>query len=288
MRIKKGLALFLALAMIICLMPASAFASTTATVDKVYAVAADTDMPEVYIDLKVTSPKGIAEDEVNKFKLNLENAEWTLDTVNDTEIAKAVKLTDLNGGNIGTLTATATSETATTLTFTASKAIAKDKYIRLALKLTSGTDEGAVKVAIDGLDSAVSSQTLTVANVGSGTTKAVVTGKVKTYERQDLEAATVEISETAVNSITTSQIVKMTLPKGITWKGVHVSGDLLSVAAGDASSGLNESDAPNNSALKYYLTNDDRTMYLNIPVKNDDKSRQSIVITPKVTRVISL
>ena len=70
-------------------------------------------------------------------------------------------------------------------------------------------------------------------------TKAVVTGKVKTYERQDLEAATVEISETAVNSITTSQIVKMTLPKGITWKGVHVSGDLLSVAAGDASSGLN-------------------------------------------------
>lgn len=283
MRIKKGLALFLALAMIICLMPASAFASTTATVDKVYAVAADTDMPEVYIDLKVTSPKGIAEDEVNKFKLNLENAEWTLDTVNDTEIAKAVKLTDLNGGNIGTLTATATSETATTLTFTASKAIAKDEYIRLALKLTSGTDEGAVKVAIDGLDSAVSSQTLTVANVGSGTTKAVVTGKVKTYERQDLEAATVEISETAVNSITTSQIVKMTLPKGITWKGVHVSGDLLSVAAGDASSGLNESDAPNNSALKYYLTNDDRTMYLNIPVKNDDKSRQSIVITPKVT-----
>ena len=283
MRIKKGLALFLVLAMIICLMPASAFASTTATVDKVYAVAADTDMPEVYIDLKVTSPKGIAEDEVNKFKLNLENAEWTLDTVNDTEIAKAVKLTDLNGGNIGTLTATATSETATTLTFTASKAIAKDEYIRLALKLTSGTDEGAVKVAIDGLDSAVSSQTLTVANVGSGTTKAVVTGKVKTYERQDLEAATVEISETAVNSITTSQIVKMTLPKGITWKGVHVSGDLLSVAAGDASSGLNESDAPNNSALKYYLTNDDRTMYLNIPVKNDDKSRQSIVITPNVT-----
>ena len=283
MRIKKGLALFLALAMIICLMPASAFASTTATVDKVYAVAADTDMPEVYIDLKVTSPKGIAEDEVNKFKLNLENAEWTLDTVNDTEIAKAVKLTDLNGGNIGTLTATATSETATTLTFTASKAIAKDEYIRLALKLTSGTDEGAVKVAIDGLDSAVSSQTLTVANVGSGTTKAVVTGKVKTYERQDLEAATVEISETAVNSITTSQIVKMTLPKGITWKGVHVSGDLLGVTAGNASFGLDESDAPNDSALKYYLTNDDRTMYLNIPVKNDDKSRQSIVITPKVT-----
>ena len=283
MRIKKGLALFLALAMIICLMPASAFASTTATVDKVYAVAADTDMPEVYIDLKVTSPKGIAKNEVNKFKLNLENAEWTLDTVNDTEIAKAVKLTDLNGENIGTLTATATSETATTLTFTASKAIAKDEYIRLALKLISGTDEGAVKVAIDGLDSAVSSQTLTVANVGSGTTKAVVTGKVKTYERQDLEAATVEISETAVNSITTSQIVKMTLPKGITWKGVHVSGDLLGVTAGNASFGLDESDAPNDSALKYYLTNDDRTMYLNIPVKNDDKSRQSIVITPKVT-----
>ena len=45
MRIKKGLALFLVLAMIICLMPASAFASTTATVDKVYAVAAGSVPP---------------------------------------------------------------------------------------------------------------------------------------------------------------------------------------------------------------------------------------------------
>lgn len=57
MRIKKGLALFLALAMIICLMPASAFASTTATVNKVYAVAADTDMPEVYTILKLPVQK---------------------------------------------------------------------------------------------------------------------------------------------------------------------------------------------------------------------------------------
>ena len=282
MKIKKGLALFLALAMIICLMPASAFASTTATVDKVYAVAADTDMPTVYIDLKVTSPKGIAADEVNKFKVTLENAEWTLDTVNDTEILNAVALTDLNEGNIGTLTATATSETATTLTFTAGQAIVKDEYIRLALKLTSGTDEGAVTVAIDGLDSAISSQTLTVANVGSGTTAATVTGKVKTYERQTLEAATVEISETTVNSITTSQIVKMTLPKGVTWKGVKVSGD-LAAKTGTAAGTLTADLTPNDINLEYYLTNDDRTMYLNVPVTSDATSRQSIVITPEVT-----
>ena len=282
MKIKKGLALFLALAMIICLMPASAFASTTATVDKVYAVAADTDMPTVYIDLKVTSPKGIAADEVNKFKVTLENAEWTLDTVNDTEILNAVALTDLNEGNIGTLTATATSETATTLTFTADQAIVKDAYIRLALKLTSGTDEGAVTVAIDGLDSAISSQTLTVANVGSGTTAATVTGKVKTYERQTLEAATVEISETTVNSITTSQIVKMTLPKGVTWKGVKVSGD-LAAKTGTAAGTLTADLTPNDINLEYYLTNDDRTMYLNVPVTSDATSRQSIVITPEVT-----
>lgn len=282
MRIKKGLALFLALAMIICLMPASAFASTTATVDKVYAVAADTDMPEVYIDLKVTSPKGIAKNEVNKFKITLENAEWTLDTVNDTEILKAVELTDLDAGTIGALTATATSETATTLTFTADQAITKDAYIRLALKLTSGTDEGAVTVAIDGLDSAISSQTLTVANVGSGTTAATVTGKVKTYERQTLEAATVEISETTVNSITTSQIVKMTLPKGVTWKGVKVSGD-LAAKTGTAAGTLTADLTPNDTNLEYYLTNDDRTMYLNVPVTSDATSRQSIVITPEVT-----
>ena len=45
MKIKKGLALILALAMIITLMPTMAFASTTNTVDKTYSVAADEDMP---------------------------------------------------------------------------------------------------------------------------------------------------------------------------------------------------------------------------------------------------
>ena len=69
MKIKKGLALILALAMIITLMPTMAFASTTNTVDKTYSVAADEDMPTVYIDLKVTSTNGIAAGEENKFKL---------------------------------------------------------------------------------------------------------------------------------------------------------------------------------------------------------------------------
>lgn len=286
MKIKKSLALLLSLAMIICLMPTSAFASTTNSVDKVYAVAADTDMPTVYIDVKVTSPKGIAASEQNKFKLTLENAEWALDTVNDTTVLDAVKITDLNNQPIGSVEATATSETATTLTFTAPDAgIEKDHYFRLALDLTSGTDDGAVKVAIDGLDSAVTSQTLTVANVGSGTTTATVTGKVKTYDRQNLEAATVEITETSVNSIITAQIVKLTLPKGVTWRGAKVTGDLLPAGvAGNASAGLTESATPSNdTGLKYYLTNDDRTMYLNIPVNNKAATRQSVVITPLVT-----
>ena len=47
MKIKKGLALILALAMIITLMPTMAFAATTNSVAKTYTVAADEDMPVV-------------------------------------------------------------------------------------------------------------------------------------------------------------------------------------------------------------------------------------------------
>ena len=272
MKIKKGLALILALAMIITLMPTMAFASTTNTVDKTYSVAADEDMPTVYIDLKVTSTNGIAAGEENKFKLTLENAEWNAapadEVTDDNIIGSAVTVTNEENAAIGTTTATATTEDSTTLTFKATDLIAKDSYIRLALKLHAGSDDGAVKVAIDGLDSAITSQTLTVANVGSGTTTATVTGKVESFDRSTFDAAKVEITETAVNSITGNQILKLTLPKGVSWNGIDVTGDLV-----DSWIDVTED----------YDDNDGRTKYISITVESDLDVRQSIIIEPKLT-----
>ena len=272
MKIKKGLALILALAMIITLMPTMAFASTTNTVDKTYSVAADEDMPTVYIDLKVTSTNGIAAGEENKFKLTLENAEWNAapadEVTDDNIIGSAVTVTNEENAAIGTTTATATTEDSTTLTFKATDLIAKDSYIRLALKLHAGSDDGAVKVAIDGLDSAITSQTLTVANVGSGTTTATVTGKVESFDRSTFAAAKVEITETAVNSITGNQILKLTLPKGVSWNGIDVTGDLVDSWI---------------DVTKDYDDNDGRTKYISITVESDLDVRQSIIIEPKLT-----
>ncbi len=273
MKIKKGLALILALAMIITLMPTMAFASTTNTVDKTYSVAADEDMPTVYIDLKVTSTNGIAANEANKFKLTLENAEWNVGNageVTDDNIftSNAVKITDQNGSDIGTATATATAEDSTTITFTAKDKIAKDAYIRLALNLHAGSDDGAVKVAIDGLDSAITSGTLTVATVGSGTTTATVTGKVKSFDRSTFDAAKVEITETAVNSITGDQIIKLTVPKGISWSDIKVTGDLVKSST---------------DVTENYDDNDGRTKYIKVTVNNNLNVRQSIVIEPTLT-----
>ena len=273
MKIKKGLALILALAMIITLMPTMAFASTTNTVDKTYSVAADEDMPTVYIDLKVTSTNGIAANEANKFKLTLENAEWNVGSageVTDDNIftSNAVKITDQNGTDIGTATATATAEDSTTITFTAKDKIDKDSYIRLALNLHAGSDDGAVKVAIDGLDSAITSGTLTVATVGSGTTTATVTGKVESFDRSTFDAAKVEITETAVNSITGDQIIKLTVPKGISWSDIKVTGDLVDSWK---------------DVTADYDDNDGRTKYIEVTVKENLNVRQSIVIEPTLT-----
>ena len=278
MKIKKGLAAILALAMIITLMPTMAFASTTNTVDKTYSVAADEDMPTVNIDLKVTSTNGIAAGESNKFKLTLENAEWAVakvtpdaEVTDDNIVGKVIGVTDEKGNTIGTAKASATSEDSTTLTFTASKDIAKDGYIRLALNLHAGSSDGEVKVSIDGLDSAITSQTLTVATVGTGTTTATVTGKVESFDRTTFAAAKVEITETAVNSITGDQIIKLTLPKGISWNKIDVTGDLVD----------KWTDVTNK-----YDDNDGRAMYISVEVKDDETSaavRQSIVIEPTVT-----
>ena len=64
MKIKKGLALILALVMIITLMPTMAFAKTTNSVVKTYTVATDSDMPVVAIDLRADDSTGISANNV--------------------------------------------------------------------------------------------------------------------------------------------------------------------------------------------------------------------------------
>ena len=299
MKIKKGLALILALAMIITLMPTMAFAATTNSVAKTYTVAADEDMPVVAIDLKVNDATGMSG--ANKFKLSLENAEWAVEnptTADLVEGAGALRVAYVAGKSVDTaglaMSMIADSETdiatdqievnavesnSATITYTPSATVQKDTYIRLYLALRAGSENGSVKVTIDGMDSAVTGGTYTVATASGSTTVAEVTGKVKVYPRQEVTGATVEITETSVNAITDNQILKLTLPKGYSWSGLKVSGDL---AEGFAQLGtpVDSIDALKTAENGQYFKVDDRTLYVRVDIASVANIRESIVLTP--------
>ena len=299
MKIKKGLALILALAMIITLMPTMAFAATTNSVAKTYTVAADEDMPVVAIDLKVNDATGMSG--ANKFKLSLENAEWAVEnptTADLVEGAGALRAAYVAGTFVDTaglaMSMIADSETdiatdqievnavesnSATITYTPSATVQKDTYIRLYLALRAGSENGSVKVTIDGMDSAVTGGTYTVATASGSTTVAEVTGKVKVYPRQEVTGATVEITETSVNAITDDQILKLTLPKGYSWKDLKVSGD-LATGFEKLSTPVSTLDDLKNASNGQYFKVDDRTLYVYVGVTPLANVRESIILTP--------
>ena len=91
---------------------------------------------------------------------------------------------------------------------------------------------------------------------------------MESFDRSTFDAAKVEITETAVNSITGNQILKLTLPKGVSWNGIDVTGDLVDSWI---------------DVTKDYDDNDGRTKYISITVESDLDVRQSIIIEPKLT-----
>lgn len=250
MKLKKALSGVLAAAMVVTLAPTMAFASTTNTVASVPTVKGDATIPtDTVITLTVKDTTGWNANESQKIKLTLSNAKW--DTNPDaTDKTDASKITATkNGKSVDVLTVTPSAGSATTefisatdntleFAFKSDAQLVKDGYINLTIKKgavqTESTD-GPVTVAIDGLDSKVTSSTVTVATVGTSTTTAVVNGDVKTYTRETTALKTsIEIRETAVNSIAEGsvQTFELRLPKGVTWDvdNTKIAGDMFATA----------------------------------------------------------
>ena len=250
MKLKKALSGVLAAAMVVTLAPTMAFASTTNTVASVPTVKGDATIPtDTVITLTVKDTTGWNANESQKIKLTLSNAKW--DTNPDaTDKTDASKITATkNGKSVDVLTVTPSAGSATTefisatdntleFAFKSDAQLVKDGYINLTIKKgavqTESTD-GPVTVAIDGLDSKVTSSTVTVATVGTSTTTAVVNGDVKTYTRETTALKTsIEIRETAVNSIAEDsvQTFELRLPKGVTWDvdNTKIAGDMFATA----------------------------------------------------------
>ena len=348
MKIKKGLALILALVMIITLMPTMAFAKTTNSVVKTYTVATDSDMPVVAIDLRADDSTGISANNV-KFRINLENAVWStddqptagnlLDTQTATATGEATNLAlafkdadsygdaglgftkvDENGQEtaipVGAIDITNTvDEDFAEVTLDLSAAannIAKNSYLRIYLALTAGGEEGEVNVNIDANDSALSGGNFTVATASDNTTTASVTGTVKSYPRQTVTGANVEIRETSVSAIGTGyQVLRLTLPSGYTWSDLSIAGDLaeendlVEIGTNDQGEPIMESrlinlmskdentykadgvtrwlvddlDNPGTPNGAYTVVND-RTLYVRVDTDAEAGVRESMILTP--------
>ena len=277
MKSKKVFAVILAVALTISMLPTLAFASTTNTVEKTYAVAAETDMPEVTLLLEVTNNTGITAEDVVKFRVSLENA--TFKNGNETDLE--VKAIQKDGTSTPvTPTVNSVSDSAMVVTLP-NVAVNKGGYIQFTLKdkhITSGEEAGDVKISIDGLDSKITSGTYTVATVSSDVTVAKVSGDPKTYPRQNvIDAKAIEINETTVNAITANQIVKFSLPKGFTWlDSTVVKGDMLTTAIDDT--GNYEASLERLSPGKAFIDGRNLYVYLNV---DDQNYRQTLVIEPK-------
>lgn len=306
MKTKKALAVILALAMIITLMPTMAFASTTNTVSQVYKVAADDDMPVVKLNLKATGNDAVG----GIFDLTLNNAEWAVD---DDPVAGTIINTD---GTLGELASPAAIQVATQakgatnptivsgVTATAVDAnsvridmgnttVSADDYVVLYLALKSGTEAGDVTVTVSDVSAKISSGKLTVATIADSKTVAAVVGSTikKVSSDGTYEGNQIKISETSVNAVADNdaneyQAIRLALPKDYEWvmtgkNATKIGGDLtkyktLEQYSADCLSGLQAGTADK----IYYALNDNKnilTLYFNA---DNQPYEQMLTITP--------
>jgi hypothetical protein len=308
MKLKKALSGVLAAAMVVTLTPAMAFASTTNTVVSVPTVATDDVLStDVVISLKNTSGADLTNGTI---KISLSNGTFEDnngvalgDTTEDSDalLAKYIELS--TSPTIGTeasmfsLSAESLSDTSAKFTFSSESGLKVEdgKYAYLFIKkgqIKSGTEAGEVSLSIEGLDSTITSGTYTIAVAGDGRTTATVTGNVNDVPRSTIESeAKIELTETSINAIpkdVTTQIIKMTLPKDCTWKGVTVAGGAVSTSVSLTAESIDAAPTlENNSGVTnklYVLKTDQKIAYLVINLNNlSESKRDTLTITPEYT-----
>lgn len=238
-RTKKSLAFVLAVAMMLTLIPASVFATTTNEVARVATVKADEVMDRpVELTMTIKNANGTKEDQ--SFRLTLENAVWeheddaklgTWTETNDVDVE--VELED--GGSATTIEGILVDDNTMDVNLTGVD-IPKDGYILVRMYLKAGDEAGEVKVKVEDMGSGdISTSDMVIAIVAGGDTVSKVLGTVKKVTRGNgQECAKIEIREAAINSVgKTEQQIKLTLPKGFEWNSKTTATGLL--AGGDIS-----------------------------------------------------
>jgi hypothetical protein len=234
---KRKLALFLALVMIMSLIPANVFAASTNSIDKVPKVADDYDAwldnpgdaPVLRIEEKYENEFNSASGSVQIFKLKLTNAEW------DSSSAALMAANDAaNGAATTGISYTKRSDSVMEVRFEGIDNPSDDTYMQIPL-VVEVTDAGDVKVEVDSMDSKVSDGTKTFAIAADGDTKTTIEDTDSFGDTYELE--TIEIEELKIGTLEDTQGIVLQLPKNFKWHSDSEAGNIEYSGAFDSVSG---------------------------------------------------
>ncbi|QEK13252.1 copper amine oxidase N-terminal domain-containing protein [Crassaminicella thermophila] len=208
---KRKLSLLLVLALMISLVPMSAFAGSDNSLTKVITVKEDADLGADAPVLKIENDGGDwAAKEV--IELTLDNAEWK-DTITAT----------VEG--TGSVAVERKSDTKAVLTVTNA---AKGTVVKVTLDVDF-VDNGAAKVEVTSKSGAVTEGTYTFAKVTDGNTLVTIEDTITFADKADME--NIEIEETVVGTVYESGLkyIKLTLDKDFEfdYDAIQVTGDLI-------------------------------------------------------------
>ncbi|NLX90526.1 MAG: copper amine oxidase N-terminal domain-containing protein [Firmicutes bacterium] len=263
---RKLFAILVVTMMVLSLLPMTAFAASTNTIDKVPQVASDyefeQDPPVLSIKEKDTnfSPSG------ETFRLSLTNAEWLMDD-NDKYLIE-------NWTDVTAVTVLTKTLAEVTIVGTGGAGAPADVYVYDLPLYTKITGEGEAQVTVDARDSRLSSGTYVFANAAAGKTIASIS-KVTSFAGTSKDFGTIQIDETRIGSLgvdndgdSKKQTIKIKLPPKFEW----VKDDAKASFGGGFDNGDLGLEA-------FYLSEDKRTLELSfLPSPTTRTTRGSILL----------
>ncbi|WP_053954760.1 copper amine oxidase N-terminal domain-containing protein [Inediibacterium massiliense] len=218
---KRKLSLLLVLALMVSLVPMSAFAATDNSMSKVPQIKDDykftdkTTAPQLKIEEKSDDEFGSATTK-QVFRMKLDNAEW----LDDSDLTSGDFAADMANGSNALVTRL--NDTTVEVTVYGDNTPENKIAYRFPM-LAEAQGKGELKVTVDGRDSVISGGTYTFAVAAAGDTVATI-DKVEDFT----DTATIkdiQIDETKIGAIgaVTNSKVKLKLPTGFKWVGSSVN-----------------------------------------------------------------
>ncbi|MEA4816667.1 MAG: copper amine oxidase N-terminal domain-containing protein [Lachnospiraceae bacterium] len=264
---KKKLALLLAVVMVLGLIPATAFATTSNRVTKVVTLAKDAYSAGDSV-LVIKNDKDDITDETSvTFELTISGGEFASSSA--TTDAAYEALLEAAGANVITNTTaltsiavTRTSSTSLTLTLGVTGGFSDDDEIKIPMVI-KGTTVGDVKVTIDPVQTAISGGTYTVAVVNEGATVSAIEKKTDLSSDVSTAIKSITITETTAGTLKDGETLKFKLSNGFLF-------DLASINDAISSYGVVAA-AFDNTASN--TASDTSTLYFDVTSSEDEISK---------------